>query len=62
MGIVTSHLAKEEIQGGQIIPIKTSKPDIVNQISLVQLQDKIPTLAEKVFENFLVAKIHSIGI
>ena len=62
MGVVASHLVKEEIQKGQIICINTSKPKIVNQISLVQLQDKIPSLAEKVFERFIIDKIQLIGI
>ncbi len=62
MGMVASHLVKDEIQKGQIIPINTSKPTIINQISLVNLQDKIPTLTEKVFVNFLVDKIKVMGI
>lgn len=62
MGTVASHLVKEEIQNGQIISINTSNAKIINQISMVQLQDKIPTLAEKVFENFLVDKIQSMDI
>jgi len=62
MGVVATHMVKEEIQNGRIIPINTSKKKIINQISLVQLQDKVPTLAEKVFVNFLVEKIQSIGI
>jgi len=62
MGIVASHLVKEKIKNGQIISINTSKPEIINQISLVQLQDKIPTLAEKVFKNYLLDKIQLMGI
>jgi len=62
MGIVASHLVKEKIKNGQIISINTSKPEIINQISLVQLQDKIPTLAEKIFKNYLLDKIQLMGI
>ena len=62
MGIVASHLVKEIIQNGQIIPIITSKPAIINKISLVQLQEKIPTISEKIFKNFLVNKIQLMGI
>ena len=61
MGIVASHIVNDEIEQGQIIRMKTSKPDIKNQISLTQLQDKIPTLTEKVFEKFLLRKIKKIG-
>ena len=62
LGTVASHLVKEEIQNGQIVSIKTSKGKIINQISLVQLQDKVPTLAEKVFKNFLMEKIQTMDI
>ena len=62
MGVIASHLVKEEIQSGHIIPISTPKPKIINQISMVNLQEKIPTLSEKVFQNFLIDKIESMGI
>jgi len=62
MGTVASHLVKEEIEKGQVISIDTAKARIINQISLVQLQDKIPTLTEKVFQNFLVDRIQAMGI
>ena len=58
MGIVASHIVSKEIEQGQIIGIKISKPDIKNQISLTQLQDKIPALTEKFFEKFLLKKIN----
>lgn len=57
LGIVASHLVKEEIQNARIIPIKTTRPEIINQISLVQLKDKIPTLTEKAFFNFLLKNV-----
>ena len=62
MGIVASHIVNKEIQRGQIIGIQTSKPEIRNQISLTQLQDKIPTLTEKIFEKFLLKEIKRIGL
>ena len=62
MGIVASHIVSKEIQQGKIIGIKTSKAEIRNQISLTQLQDKIPTLTEKVFINFLLKKIELVGL
>lgn len=57
LGIVASHLVKNEIQAEHIVHIKTSASEITNPIALVNLQDKIPTLTEKVFEKFLVEKI-----
>lgn len=62
LGVVASHLVNENLNSGQVIRIETSKAQIINQISLVHLKNKIPTLAEKVFEKFLVKKIHLIGI
>ena len=62
MGIVASHIVSKEIEKGQIVGIKTSKPDIKNLISLTQLQDKIPTLTEKIFEKFLIEEIKQIGL
>jgi len=62
MGVIASHQVKKEIEEGLIIPIDTSKPQIINQISLVQLQDKIPTLTEKIFQQFLLDEIQSINL
>ena len=62
MGIVASHIVIKEIKRGQIIGIKTSKPEIRNQISITQLQDKIPTFTEKKFEKFLLKEIRRIGL
>ncbi len=49
MGITSAHLVWTEIGNGSIVPIVTSKKNMVNRISLIQLQDKIPTLTEKTF-------------
>lgn len=57
LGIVASHLVKKEIQAEHIVHIKTSASEIMNPIALVYLQEKIPTLTEKVFEKYLVEKI-----
>lgn len=62
MGVVASHIVGKEMKRGQIIGIKTSKPEIRNQISLTQLQDKIPTLTEKIFGIFLLKEIRRLGL
>jgi DNA-binding transcriptional LysR family regulator len=59
MGVVASHLVKDELQNQQIVHIKASASEIINSISLVYLQDKIPTFTEKSFEKYLVDKIKS---
>lgn len=57
MGIIASHHVKGELHRGEIIRIKTDNLEIINPISLIQLQDKIPTFTEKAFERFLVERI-----
>lgn len=61
MGIIASHSVSEEIKSNQIIGINTSESEIINQISLVHLQDKIPTVSEKIFAKFLAEKFKSRG-
>ena len=55
LGIASAHLVWEEVQQGDVIPITTARENMVNMISLVQLQDKIPTLTEKTFRDFMIA-------
>lgn len=62
MGMVASHAVDKELRRGLIVPIDTSKSQIINQISLVLLQEKIPTLTEKVFQKFLLEKIQSMNL
>lgn len=59
LGIVASHLVRSDIFAGHVVHIKTPASEIINKISLVHLQDKIPTLTEKVFEKYLVDKIRN---
>lgn len=59
LGIVASHLVWEEISNEDIIPITTPKSEVINRISLVQLQDKIPTLTEKIFQAYFKKEIRS---
>ncbi len=62
LGVATAHLVWDEIQRGEIVPIATTQPNMVNMISLVQLQDKVPTLTEKTFRNFMTAKMQQTEI
>lgn len=57
LGVVASDMVKDMITTNQIIPISTSRAEIINPISLVQLQEKIPTITEKVFKQFIVDTI-----
>jgi DNA-binding transcriptional LysR family regulator len=57
MGVIGSHYVKKELQNNEIVAIKVSKKEIINTISLVQLQDKIPNITEKKFIKFLVEKL-----
>ena len=57
MGVIASHIARRHIKRGNIIPVKTANHDVINTISLVQLLEKVPSLTEKTFINFLKADI-----
>ncbi len=59
LGIIPSHLVREEIDRGEIIHITTSKKEIMSRISIVQLQDKVPNLTEKTFLNHFKKAIKS---
>lgn len=61
MGVIASHIVRRDIKQGRIISIKTPKKNVINTISLVQLQDKVPSLTEKTFINFLTKDILSSG-
>lgn len=61
LGVIASHMVSEELESGDVLRIDTSKEEIINQMSLVQLQNKVPSLAEKTFVKFLLAKIKSMG-
>ncbi len=47
--VTSSHMVWKEIAAGSIIPITTDTPNAINTMSLVQLQDKVPPVAEKLF-------------
>ncbi|MCP4694738.1 MAG: LysR family transcriptional regulator [Desulfobacterales bacterium] len=56
LGVVPSHFIRDEIADGRLIQITTDQKEMTNRISLVQLQDKIPGLAEKTFLSFFIKK------
>lgn len=49
LGLTSAHLVFDEISSGGIVPIETDMPNSKSWISLIQLQDKVPTLTEKTF-------------
>ena len=61
MGVIAAHMVREEIQGGHVVPITTSREEVINKIALVQLQDKIPTLTEKTFIRTMKENIKASG-
>ena len=62
MGAVARHIVRDEIHARQIIPVTTSRQGVINKISLVQLQDKVPSLTEKTFIRFITRDIKTSGI
>ncbi len=51
--VTSSHMVWEDIEQGDIVAINTDVQNAMNTISLVQLQDKVPTVTEKSFHIFL---------
>jgi DNA-binding transcriptional LysR family regulator len=62
LSVTASHLIYEKIKQGKMVPISTRKKPIINRISLVQLQDKIPNLTEKVFLAHFKKEIQQSGV
>lgn len=52
LAIVPSHLLHVELDAGEVEVISHRDAEIVNRISLIQLQDKVPTLTERRFVHF----------
>jgi len=59
LAVVPFHLVRDEIDQGEFIHIKKASKEIVNRISLVQLQDKIPSITEKIFLEYFNKKIRN---
>jgi len=62
LGVATAHLMWKEIQSGEVVPITMAKTNMVNMISLVQLQDKVPTLTEKTFRDFMISNMQKSAV
>lgn len=64
MGLTTtsSHMVWQEIVAGSIVAITTGTPNAINTISLVELQDKIPTITEKTFRTHIVRAMQQDGM
>ena len=62
MGVIASHIVAKEVEQGAIIPVHTGQKDVINKISLAQLQDKVPSLTEKTFIRFFKTDIRESGM
>jgi len=62
MGVIAGHIVAGELERGEIIPVHTGQKDVINKISLAQLQDKIPSLTEKTFIRFIKNDIQESGM
>lgn len=51
--VTSSHMVWEDIEQEKIVAINTDVQNAMNTISLVQLQDKVPTVTEKSFHTYL---------
>jgi DNA-binding transcriptional LysR family regulator len=61
LGVIAYHIVQKEVKKEKIIPIQTPCNDVINKISLVLLQDKIPTLTEKEFMKYFKEDILRTG-
>ncbi len=57
LGVVPSHVIDKQLSKGTIVSVPYQDKEIVNTISLLQLQDKIPSNADKKFQSFLSESI-----
>ncbi len=57
LAITAYHLIQKEVEKGVIVPIFPGKDKVINQISLVQLRGKQPTLTEVVFQEFIMEQV-----
>ena len=62
MGVIARHIVKDSLENGQMVSVTTPRPDVINKISLVQLQDKRPSLTEKTFIRFLKKDLPDSGM
>ncbi|SCY85401.1 LysR family transcriptional regulator [Desulfoluna spongiiphila] len=61
LGVVTRNAIRDQLDRGTVTPIKTGKREIVNKISLVQLQDKVPTFTEKTAQSYFREALREIS-
>lgn len=61
LGVIAAHIVAKELKDNDIVAIRTSRKDVINKISLVILQDKVPTLTERAFVNFMKTDIQRTG-
>ncbi len=58
LGIIVTHVVWNEISKGDIVVIKKEDKQAVNRISVVQLQEKIPSVIEKNFLSHALQMVH----
>jgi hypothetical protein len=45
-----------------MVAVTTSRKEIINRISLVQLQDKVPSLTDKTFQAYFKTAVQATGV
>ncbi|BHH81845.1 LysR family transcriptional regulator [Desulforhopalus sp. 52FAK] len=56
LGVITSN----QMDSDNLVAISTGKKEIINTISLIQLEDKVPTFTEKTFQKFLITMLQKV--
>jgi len=57
LGVTASHLVWDDIKQGTLVPVTTPRENAISRMSMIQFQDKKPTLAEKIFISFFKKQI-----
>ncbi len=60
LGVVPSHLVRQGIKRRQIVVVSRQKKPLIHRIALVQLEDKKPGYAERVFITYIKQKLRKV--
>jgi hypothetical protein len=61
LGIIVTHLIREEINRGTIVPVRIASKKVINKIALFKLVNKKATLSENMFQAHLRNEISRSG-
>jgi DNA-binding transcriptional LysR family regulator len=60
LGITVSHMIKDQIDDGSIVPIRVTEKKLKNTIACVRFRDKVQTMTEAAFQKHLQSELKKI--